>query len=105
MSTKSTEETIVKTEDVLGGDPRISGHRIGVYDVVELVLEGRYSVQDVIRAVYPRLSEREVHAALAYYYDHSEEIREIEQEVTELMKRPEAIVGPDDVPTDLPRDE
>lgn len=93
----------MRTEGVLGGTPRISGHRIGVYDIVELVLEGEYSVRDVVREVYPQLTDDEAHAAIEYYYHHPEEIDAIQEELERLTQRPEAISGPDDVPADVSR--
>ncbi len=34
---------IVRDDDVLGGDPRLAGHRISVVQVADLVLEGGHS--------------------------------------------------------------
>lgn len=93
---------IVRTEGILGGDPRIEGHRIGVHHVVESVLEGKYTVDEVAYTIYPQLSVEDVHASLAYYYAHREEIEErrerARREVRESKKR--AITGPDDLPAD-----
>lgn len=60
------------TPGVAGGKPRIAGRRITVQDIVTWhELLGR-SV-DEISADYA-LSLAEIHAALAYYFDHREEI-------------------------------
>lgn len=60
------------TPGVAGGKPRIAGHRITVHDIVTWhELLGK-SVHE-ISAEYG-LSLAEVHAALAYYFDHREEI-------------------------------
>ena len=36
---------IVRTDDVLGGEPRIEGTRVGVLDVYELVVGGETPVE------------------------------------------------------------
>lgn len=54
---------IVKTEDVLGGDPRIEGRRIGVYHVYQQYVEGSETPGE-IAAKYD-VSVADVHAALA----------------------------------------
>ena len=60
------------TPGVAGGKPRIAGHRITVQDVV--VWHERLGLSaDEIASEYG-LSLAEVYAALAYYYDHREEI-------------------------------
>jgi uncharacterized protein (DUF433 family) len=63
---------IEKTPDVAGGKPRIAGHRITVQNIVtwhERIGRGA----DEIATAYD-LTLAEVYAALAYYYDHREEI-------------------------------
>ncbi len=54
--------------------------------VAQIVMDhiGRAWSPDEISRQYPHLSLAEIHAALAYYYDHQEEIdREIHAEVRE----------------------
>ena len=77
------------TPGVAGGKPRIAGHRITVQDVV--VWHERLNLgADVIASEYG-LSLADVYAALAYYYDHREEvdqaIKKDEELVAELRKR------------------
>lgn len=86
---------IVETPDVLGGKPRIEGHRIGVHHVVELVIHGEYAVEDVASTVYPHLSTVEVHAALEYYYRHRERIEVL---LDSRQSREDELVGSEDVP-------
>jgi uncharacterized protein (DUF433 family) len=63
---------IVITPGVAGGKPRIAGHRITVQDIV--VWHERLGLSaDEIASEYG-LSLADVYAALAYYYDHREEI-------------------------------
>ena len=66
---------IVRTDDVLGGDPRIEGTRVGVLHVYELVVGGDHSAADVADQL--DLSLGEVYSALAYYHEHPEEMRAV----------------------------
>ncbi|MCU4743692.1 DUF433 domain-containing protein [Halobacteria archaeon AArc-m2/3/4] len=66
---------IVRTEGVLGGDPRIAGTRIGVLDVYELVVDGANPPANIADQL--DLSLGDVYTALAYYYEHPEEMREL----------------------------
>lgn len=66
-------EHIVATPGICGGKPRIAGHRIKVQHVA--IWHERMGMTPAqIVADYPQLSLGKVHAALAYYYDHREEI-------------------------------
>ena len=60
------------TSDVAGGKPRIAGRRITVQNIA--IWHERLGLSaDEICAEYD-LSLAEVHAALAYYFDHRQEI-------------------------------
>jgi len=63
---------IVKTPDVLGGRPRIHGHRVPVHRIAGWWKLG-LSVEE-IAAKHPTLGPAEIHAALAYYHLHRAEI-------------------------------
>jgi uncharacterized protein (DUF433 family) len=80
----STVEHIVSTPGTCGGKPRITGHRIRVQDVAIWHERWGYSVDEII-AHYPQLTLAEVHAALAYYYDHREEIQHDIREAEALV--------------------
>lgn len=84
---------IVSTTDVLGGEPRIADRRIGVLDVYELVAAGGSPV-DVADQLDVTLAE--VHAALAYYYEHPTEMRTLrrEREETKRTLASEALAPP-----------
>jgi uncharacterized protein (DUF433 family) len=69
---------IVRTGDVLGGEPRLDGTRIGVLDVYELVVEGDHSPADVADQL--NLSLGEVYTALAYYHEHPDEMRTVRRD-------------------------
>jgi uncharacterized protein (DUF433 family) len=69
---------IVRTGDVLDGEPRLDRTRIGVLDVYELVVEGDHSPADVADQL--NLSLGEVYTALAYYHEHPEEMRTVRRD-------------------------
>lgn len=60
------------TPGIAGGKPRIAGHRITVANIV-IWHERQGKSVDEIAAEYD-LTLADVHAALAYYFDHREEI-------------------------------
>ena len=66
---------IVKTPGTLSGAPRIAGHRIGVHHIA--MMYEHLGVPATEIAEDYDLSLAEVHAALAYYYAHTEEIDSI----------------------------
>ena len=72
MFAKILDKHIEITLGVVGGKPRIAGHRITVQNIVvwhEHLGQGL----DVICTEHD-LSLAAVHAALAYYFDHREEV-------------------------------
>jgi uncharacterized protein (DUF433 family) len=69
---------IVTSDDVLGGEPRIEGTRIGVLDVYELVIDGGFAPADVADQLDCSLAE--VYTALAYYHERPEEMRQIQRD-------------------------
>jgi uncharacterized protein (DUF433 family) len=66
-------EKIVSTPGTCGGKPRLAGHRIKVADVA-IWYERMGLSPDEIVSDWPSLTLSDVHAALAYYYDHREQI-------------------------------
>ena len=73
--TPSSGEHIVATPGVCGGKPRIAGHRIRVQDIALWHERLGYAVAEIV-AHYPQVTPAEVHAALAYYYDHRDAIQQ-----------------------------
>ena len=63
---------ITRREGVRSGRAIVEGTRIGVHDVVGLVLNGD-SVDDVVRS-FPSLTRAQVYECLAYYEDNKDEI-------------------------------
>lgn len=64
-------------DDVLGGEPRLAGTRIGVRHVAALVLDGSRSPAHVADQL--DISLAEVYEALSYYYSNPTEITTFEQ--------------------------
>lgn len=63
---------IVADPAILGGEPRIDGHRIGVSDVaIWIAYQGRTPAE--VAECY-QLTLGQVYAALSYYYDHKEQV-------------------------------
>ena len=72
MAPKTLDSHIEITPGVMGGKPRIAGRRITVQDIV--IWHDRLGRSaDEIATEYD-LTLADVHAALAYYFDHREEI-------------------------------
>ena len=74
----SKTSAIVRTPDVLGGEPRIDGTRIGVHMIGESIREGPHTIGTIL-AGYPDLSREQVEQALDYYDEHPEEMGEIRE--------------------------
>ncbi len=95
MSTESKKtETefahVVATPGIVGGEPRISGTRIRVRDVVAARDLQAATPEEIAATYYPHLSLAQVYAALAYYEDHRSEIdalKEAETRFIESMRR------------------
>jgi uncharacterized protein (DUF433 family) len=84
---------IVKTPGTCGGRARIAGTRIKVefiYNWVER--QGRTPSQIV--AEFPQLTKAQVHAALAYYWSHQDEIQRDVEEGEKLVAELKAKAGP-----------
>lgn len=63
---------LINLTDVRGGNTIVEGTRIGVHDVVGLIVNGA-TVDDVVRS-FPDLTRAQVYECLAYYEDHRPEI-------------------------------
>ena len=69
--------SITRDEEIIGGEPRIDGTRIGVRHVAGRVIERGQSPAHVADQLDVSLSA--VYEALSYYYEHIEELREFER--------------------------
>ena len=66
---------ISKIPGVCGGRACIAGHRIRVMDIVVLHEMRGYCADEIVM-LYPGISLGDVHAALAYYFDNLQEIKD-----------------------------
>jgi uncharacterized protein (DUF433 family) len=72
MTTQSLDQHIVATPGTLGGKARVAGRRISVEDIAIWHVRLGKAVDEICTEF--DLSLADVHAALAYYYDHQAEI-------------------------------
>lgn len=71
--TDVVRQHVVLTPGVCGGRPRVAGTRIRVADVAEWHERQGWSVDEIL-GQFPQLTRGDVYAALAYYWDHRQEI-------------------------------
>ena len=90
-------EHIEITPGVSGGRPRIAGHRIRVQDVAVWHEQMGMSPDEIVSR-YPSITLSDVYAALAYYHDHFQEIRQHLREDEELARQMQA-----EIPSKMPR--
>jgi len=64
----------------------IAGTRMKVYILIGQMQVNNFTFEQLLDA-YPSLSRAQLHAALAYYYDHKAEIDRYSAEVLERAKR------------------
>ncbi len=73
------DSTIAKhieiTPGICGGKPRIAGHRITVHNIAIWHERMGHSPDQIVEQ-FPQLTLADVHAALAYYFDHLAEINQ-----------------------------
>lgn len=89
----SPAEYIVKTPGTCGGQPRIAGTRIKVKHVYIWVERMGMTPAQVV-AEYPHLTIAQIHAALAYYWSHREEIHQDIENEERLVAELRAKAGP-----------
>jgi uncharacterized protein (DUF433 family) len=77
--------SIIRDEDVLGGEPRIDGTRIGVRHVAARVIDSGQSPAHVADQLDVPLAD--VYEALSYYYGHIDEMRELEAANEDAFER------------------
>ena len=92
---QTTYKHIICTPNIVGGKPRIAGHRIAVQNIVIWHEHLGYSIEE-IASLYD-LTLAEVHSALAYYFDHKNEIdrsiAESEQFIEELRQKTPSLLA------------
>lgn len=90
-------EHIEITPGVCGGRPRIAGHRIRVQDIVVWHEQMGLSPDEIVSR-YPTITLSDVYAALAYYHDNFQEIRNHMQEDEDLVREMRA-----EIPSKMPK--
>ena len=86
--TKTTEYPhIVCTPGILGGEPRIDGHRISERHIVAARDVYGLAPESIVQEFYPGLTLAEVYAALAYFEDHRDQLAAIEHAEDEFVER------------------
>ncbi len=81
----SLDKHIDITPGIVGGKPRIAGHRITVQDIV-IWYDRMGQSADEIATEY-NLDLAAVHAALAYYFDHRVEMDEAIEQRDRFLRR------------------
>lgn len=79
---------IVSTPGILGGKPRIKGHRVGVHRIAAWWKLG-LSVEEIGERL-TTLTPAEIHAALAYYHLHHKVIENFIEEDRAACQSPES---------------
>ena len=72
MPTDLSYRYLTRIPGLRGGNTIVAGTRIGVHDVLGLLVNGA-SIDDVVRS-FPELTRAQVSECLAYYEDHRDEI-------------------------------
>ena len=72
MAAELSYRYLTRVPGVRSGHTIIAGTRLGVHDVVGLIVNGA-GVDDVVRS-FPEVTRAQVYECLAYYEDHREEI-------------------------------
>jgi uncharacterized protein (DUF433 family) len=92
VQSRSERQHIEAVADRCGGKPCIVGHRIRVQDIVLWTELGK--TPDEIVDDFPQITLADVHAALAYYFDHKDEIDRQIAEGKEYVDQMKAAFGP-----------
>lgn len=74
-STPQPMSHIIRSPGFRRGEPYVAGRHITVAFIADVFVHDHLSIDDIAR--YYELTPAQVHAALAYYYDHMEEIEAI----------------------------
>jgi len=75
---------IVKTPGTCSGLPRIEGTRISVNLIIAETEAGMSPAE--IHGAHPHVTLAQIHAALAYYYDHRDEVDAVRSETAAIVE-------------------
>jgi uncharacterized protein (DUF433 family) len=87
MSILSLDSHIESTPGVCGGRPRIAGRRITVAQIASWHVKQEWPVARIVEEF--KVTPADVHAALAYFFDHRDEIEaswQLDIEIEEQSK-------------------
>jgi len=77
---------IVVESGLCGGQPHVAGSRVRVVDIVALHEHAGYAPDEIVSA-HPGITLADVYAALAWYHDNPERIRDTMESDRELAER------------------
>ena len=80
--------TIARDSEILGGEPRLEGTRIGVRHIAGRVVD--LNQTPAVVADQLDISLAAVYEALSYYYANIDEMREVERDAERAFDRVEA---------------
>src|SRR6266550_7972773 len=92
LSSASLADMIIKTPETCAGRARIAGTRIKVEHVYNWVERQGMAPAEVVKQ-FPHLTMAQVHAALAYYWSHQDEIQRDINEGEQLVLALKAKAG------------
>lgn len=87
------KQHVTRTPGVCGGKPCVAGTRVRVWDVYQWFEEGGASVAEIVEQ-FPQLTPADVHAAMAYFWDHEAEIRREMADADAALAAARAAAGP-----------
>lgn len=80
--------TIARDSEILGGEPRLEGTRIGVRHIAGRVVD--LNQTPAVVADQLDISLAAVYEALSYYYENIDEMRAVEQDAERAFERVES---------------
>ena len=92
---------VERTPGTCGGKPRIAGTRIKVSLVAILSERNRMTPDEIVEA-YPHLTLAQVHGALAYYWEHRDEIEQEIREEQSFVEKLERELSDKSIPSSSP---
>ena len=97
MSAPTQYAYIICTPAVVGGEPRIEGHRIRVRDIAAARDQLNLTPERIVTEAFPSLTLAEVYSALAYFEEHRDEMESLAAAESQLAdefqrKHPDRVI-------------
>ena len=83
---------VTRTPGVCGGKPCVAGTRVRVWDIYDWYSSG-HSVDEIIDQ-FPHLTRAGIHGAMAYFWDHEDELKVMRTADREYVERMRKAQGP-----------